>query len=143
MQRGPVAMNRAAIYGTAIVVCHAIVSLVHGLAHSELHIELSRTETGFVLIVIGLCPLVAMGLLWTSGRMSGLVLLVLSMAGSLLFGLYRHFLVMGPDHVGEQAQGFWATTFALTAYGILLTEGLGIYVGMRFLLRKREEVEER
>ena len=77
-------MKHAAIYGSAIVVCHAIVSLVHGLAHSELQIGLSPTETGFVLVVIGLCPLVAMGLLWTSWKTSGLVLLVLSMAGSLL-----------------------------------------------------------
>jgi len=110
-------MKHAAIYGSAIVVCHAIVSLVHSVAHSELQIGLSPTETGFVLVVIGLCPLVAMGLLWTSWKTSGLVLLVLSMAGSLLFGLYHHFLVMGPDHVGEQIQGLWATTFALTAYG--------------------------
>jgi len=136
-------MKRASIYGTAIVVCHAIVSLVHGVAHSELHIDLSRTETCFVLMVIGLCPLVAMGLLWTRWRTSGLVLLVSSMAGSLLFGLYHHFLVMGPDHVGEQIPGLWATTFALTAYGILITEGLGIYVGLWFLFRKQEEVEER
>ena len=136
-------MTHAAIYGSAIVVCHAIVSLVHGLAHSELQIGLSPTETGFVLVVIGLCSLVAMGLLWTSWKTSGLVLLVLSMAGSLLFGLYHHFLVMGPDHVGEQIQGLWATTFALTAYGILITEGLGILVGLRLLFRKREEVEVR
>jgi len=50
---------------------------------------------------------------------------------------------MGPDHVGEQIPGLWATTFALTAYGILITEGLGIYVGLWFLFRKQEEVEER
>ena len=65
-------MTHAAIYGSAIVVCHAIVSLVHGLAHSELQIGLSPTETGFVLVVIGLCSLVAMGLLWTSWKTSGL-----------------------------------------------------------------------
>jgi len=136
-------MKRAAIYGTAIVVCHAIVSLGHGVAHSKLHIDLSRTETCFVLIVVGLFPWVAVGLLWTSWRTSGFVLLVLSMAGSLLFGLYHHFLAMGPDHVGEQIPGLWATTFALTAYGILITEGPGVYVGLRFLFRKREEVEGR
>jgi hypothetical protein len=51
--------------------------------------------------------------------------------------------MLGPDHVGEQPQGLWARTFALTAYGILVTEGLGIYVGLRFLFGKREDVEER
>ena len=53
-------MKSAAIYGTAIVLCHAIVTLVHGVAHSELHIGLSPAEIGFVLVVVGLCPLVAM-----------------------------------------------------------------------------------
>ncbi len=134
-------MKRAAVYGTVIVLFHAMVSFVHGIAHSELHIDLSRAESYFVLLVIGLSPLVAMALLWTSWRTPGLVLLTLSMAGSLLFGVYHHFVVMGPDHVGEQVPGLWATTFAITAYGIAVAEALGIYVGLRFLLWMRQEVE--
>lgn len=128
-------MKRAAIYGTAIVLVHSLVSLAHGAAHWKLHIDLSRPGTYFVLIVIGLCPLAAMGLLWTPWRTPGLVLLTLSMAGSLLFGVYHHFLVMGPDHVGQQSPGLWATTFGITAYGILITEALGTYAGWHFLLR--------
>ena len=65
-------MKRASIYGTAIVVCHAIVSLVHGVAHSELHIDLSRTETCFVLMVIGLCPLVPWDCSGLAGERQGL-----------------------------------------------------------------------
>jgi hypothetical protein len=134
-------MNRATLYSTVIVISHALVSLIHGVAHSQLQIDLSPAQMWFVLLVIGLCPLVAMGLLWTSQKTSGLILLVLSMAGSLMFGLFGHFLVMGPDHVGEQMQGPWATTFALTAYGVLITEVLGVLVGLRFLLPNREEEE--
>jgi len=127
----------AARYGTAIVLAHLLVNMVHGAAHQKLQIGLSPAETLFVMAVILVGPLLAMVLLWTSQQRLGLVLLALAMAGSLVFGLYHHFLMTGPDHVGEQAAGPWATTFAVTSYLLLLTESIGTYVGLRFLYRKR------
>ena len=129
------ARNRqAAAYGTAIVLAHLVVNLVHGAAHRELRIDLSAAETLFVALVILLGPLLAMGLLWTRMRSLGLALLALTMAGSLVFGLYHHFVAMGPDHVGAQVPGFWETTFAITAWMLLLMEAVGAYIGVRFLL---------
>jgi hypothetical protein len=58
------------------------------------------------------------------------------MAASLVFGLYNHFVVRGPDHVGEQAPGPWGTAFVLTSYLLLLTEAMGIYTGLYFLYRR-------
>ncbi|MGH9670412.1 MAG: hypothetical protein ACRD3A_09900 [Terriglobales bacterium] len=113
-----------------------LVNIIHGAAHRELHIELGPAAMLFVIVVIVLCPLLAMLLLWTSPKRVGLVLLVLSMAGSLLFGLYNHFVAIGPDHVGKQASGPWGTTFVLTAYLLLLTEAIGSYIGLHFLHRK-------
>jgi hypothetical protein len=81
-----------------------------------------RAATVFVLSVIGLCPLIAMWLLWTSRVRTGLVLLTLSMAGSLLFGLYHHFVAMSPDHAEQHFGGLWATTFAISAYGLIVVE---------------------
>src|SRR5574342_362227 len=98
-------MKRAAIYGTGIVVAHLLVTIVHGLAHSRLRIELSPAGRLFVIVVIILSPLVAGIVLWTSRQRTGLGLLTLSMAASLLFGLYKHFVAMGPDRVGEQLPG--------------------------------------
>jgi hypothetical protein len=126
----------AARYGTAIVLAHLLVNIVHGAAHQQLHIGLSPAETLFVMAVILVGPLAAMVLLWTSQQRLGLVMLALSMAGSLVFGLYHHFLMTGPDHVGEQAAGLWATTFAVTSYLLLLTEAIGTYVGLRFSYRE-------
>ena len=108
--------------------------LVHGAAHRELRIDLSAAETLFVALVILLGPLLAMGLLWTRMRSLGLALLALTMAGSLVFGLYHHFVAMGPDHVGAQAAGFWGTTFGVTAALLFLAEALGTYVAVRFLV---------
>jgi hypothetical protein len=66
-----------------------------------LHFDLSATESAFVEAVILVGPLLAMALLWT-------------MAGSLVFGLYHHFVAMGPDHVGAQVAGMWGNTFVIT-----------------------------
>ncbi len=84
----------------------------------------------FVAGVILLCPLFAMVLLWGSQKRLGLIILTLSMAASLVFGLYNHFAVRGPDHVGQQAPGSWGAAFVLTAYLWLLTEAIGTYIGL-------------
>jgi hypothetical protein len=127
--------RRAAGYGTAIVLVHLLVNLVHGAAHRELHIDLSAAEKLFVAVVILAGPLLAMALLWTQWQRLGLGLLALTMAGSLVFGLYHHFVAMGPDHVGAQVAGFWGTTFVFTACVLFLAEAVGTYIGVRFLYR--------
>ena len=124
---------RAAAYGTAVVLIHLLVNIFHGAAHWELHIDLTSAETIFVVIVILIGPLAAMALLWTPRQRLGLGLLALTMAGSLAFGLYHHFVAMGPDHVTAQGAGFWGTTFIVTACLLFLTEGAGTYVALRFL----------
>ena len=78
-------------------------------------------------------PLIAMALLWTAEQRLGLILLSLSMFGSLLFGLYHHFLAVSPDHIHSQPSGGWGTPFVLTAYLLLITEAIGTYVGVHFL----------
>lgn len=122
----------AAVYGTTIVLAHLLVNIVHGAAHRQLSIGLSPAETLFVVTVIVAGPLVAMALLWTSRQRWGSILLLLTMGGALLFGLYHHFVVPGPDHVGEQAAGPWGATFAVTSWLLLLTEAAGAYAGFRF-----------
>ncbi len=126
-------MNRLAKYATAVVVAHLLVNVAHGLAHRELQVGLVASDAIFVIVVILTLPLLAMGLVWTVWKRLGLVLLSLSMFGSFLFGLYHHFLAMGPDNVHAQSPNSWGLTFILTAYGLLITEALGTYVGVHFL----------
>ena len=68
-----------------------------------------------------------------SAKELGLILLSLSMFGSLLFGLYHHFLVASPDHVRSQPASAWGIIFVVTAYLLLITEAIGAYVGIHFL----------
>ncbi len=128
-------MNRAVKYGTALVLAHLMVNIIHGTAHRELGVELGPAAMLFVIGVILLSPLFAMVLLWASQKRLGLVILTLSMAASLVFGLYNHFAVRGPDHVGEQAPSPWGTAFILTAYLLPFTEAMGTYMGLYFLYR--------
>jgi hypothetical protein len=87
----------------------------------------------FVIIVILLCPFLALALLWTSQKRLGLLLLTVSMAASAVFGLYNHFLVHGPDHVAAQPLGTAGNVFGATAYLLLLIEALGAALGLYFL----------
>ena len=90
----------------------------------------------FVIIVILLCPLLALALLWSSKKRLGLLLLTFSMASSSVFGLYNHFLVRGPDHVSAQPPGPVGIVFVITAYLLFLTEALGAALGVYFLREK-------
>jgi hypothetical protein len=126
-------VNRSPKYATAIVVAHLLVNIAHGLAHRQLRVGLAPPASIFVIVVVLISPLIAMALLWTAKKRLGLILLSLSMFGSLLFGFYHHFLAVSPDHIHSQPSGRWGTMFVLTAYLLLITEAIGTYVGVRFL----------
>ena len=126
-------MNRSAGYSTAIVVAHLLLNIAHGLAHRELRVGLAPPATIFVIVVVLILPLLAMWLLWTPEKRLGLILLSFSMFGSLLFGVYHHFLAMSADHVRSQPTNPWGLAFVLTAYGLSITEAIGTYVGVHFL----------
>jgi len=126
-------VSRSAQYATAIVVAHLLVNIAHGLAHRELGVGLSPAGSIFVVAVVLLAPLLAMALVWTAAKRVGLAVLSFSMFGSLLFGLYHHFLAVSPDHVHAQPSSAWGLTFVVTAYGLLVTEAIGTYVGVHLL----------
>jgi hypothetical protein len=135
-------MNRSAKYVTAIAVAHLMVNIAHGLAHRELQVGLDPPASIFVIVVVLVSPLLAIVLVWTTKKRLGLILLSLSMFGSFLFGVYHHFLVASPDRVRSQPVSPWGIAFVLTAYGLLITEAVGAYVGVHFLWIARGRVEQ-
>jgi hypothetical protein len=116
---------KIAQYGTAIAVLHAIANGLHGLAHVEIPVALSQLQGLFIGIVIFLIPIIAVVLLWTQFYRIGSWLLIGSLAGSLLFGIYNHFLVITPDHVSQVSFADWGLLFQVTAILILIVDGLG------------------
>ncbi|HKU77008.1 MAG TPA: hypothetical protein VJR02_24060 [Pyrinomonadaceae bacterium] len=79
---------------TVAVLAHLVVSIVHGRSHESLGVGLSSWQNTYVLTVIVIAPLIAMVLIWTRYVRTGLLLLIVSMAGSLIFGIAYHYVVI-------------------------------------------------
>jgi hypothetical protein len=125
-------MIQAVRYAIWIVAAHALVASLHGVAHLLLNIPLSSLQNLFIIIVIVISPLAAALLLWKRYHIWGAVVLFGSMAGSLVFGVYNHLCVSGPDHIfspGGVSSGAWATVFRITAVLLAVTELPGCLVG--------------
>jgi hypothetical protein len=121
---------KIAQYGTAIVVMHVLLHGLHGLAHNEIPVPLSLLQGLFVGVVVILAPIIAAGLLWTQFYRIGSWLLLGSMAGSFLSAIYNHHLVISPDHVSQVSFAGWGLLFQVTAYLMLIVDGLGCWIGV-------------
>jgi hypothetical protein len=78
-------------------------------------------------------------LIWTRYYRFGLMLLVISMGGALIFGAVYHYLVISPDHVSHLPPGDAQGVFRMTALLLILTELFGVGVGV-LGLRRRDRV---
>lgn len=116
------------------IVIHALVSTLHGAAHQTLGVKLSLLQTLFVAVVITISPILAGILLWKGVTRIGAILLVCSMTGSLIFGVYNHFVAISPDHVLHLAittSKNWVWIFQSTAVLIAVIEAFGIWIGIK------------
>ncbi len=119
------------------VLVHLVVSIVHGRAHEQLAVGLSNWQNSYVMIVILIAPLVAMALIWTRYARDGLVLLMFSMAGSLIFGVVYHYVLISPDHVSHLPPGDAQGLFRTTALLLALTELFGLATALWGLRESR------
>ena len=123
---------------TLAVLAHLVVNILHGRAHEDLGVGLNTFQNIYVFGVILIAPLIAMLLLWTRYARTGLLLLVISMAGSLIFGVVYHYVVVSPDHVSHLPPGDAQGMFRITAVLLMLTELFGVIVGLLGLRSNRE-----
>ena len=106
---------------TALATIHLAVATWHGAAHTELAVGLSPAQTVFVYAVIVFAPLVAVGLVWTRHVTPALCLFLAALCGSLLFGVYYHYVFVSPDNIhhlpagSAAAHGRFASSAALLA----------------------------
>ena len=112
-----------------IVFLHFVVSIPHGMAHSELHIQMQLWQNVYIWLIITILPFVAAILIWKRRR-AGFLLLLLSMAGSFLFGVFYHFIAAGSDNVATLPAHSATGTFKLTAVLLALTEAAGFVIGL-------------
>ncbi len=130
-------MQKGARFALGMILAHVAVNAVHGAAHRELAIPLSRSQELFIVLVIGIAPLLAGVLIWRGFTFGGL-LLAASLAGSLVFGVWYHFVAVSPDHVSHlpmTGTPGWRFLFQVTAILLVPTDGAGCWAALRLLKR--------
>ena len=111
---------------TLLILIRFAVLVVHGAAHSHLSIGVSTWQKAFIAVIIFAVPLIATMMLWTRARKLGIILLGLSLAGSLVFGVSYHFLIAGPDNALGQYHSHGGAVFPATAMLLVLIEAAGL-----------------
>ena len=130
----------------AAVVAHAAVLVAHSTAHEILGVKASPAQLVFIVAVIIVAPLVAGLLLWKRKGKAGAWLLICSMVGSLVFGIYYHFVADTTDHVSHVARmtpAGWAVVFQATALLLALIEAFGAWAGWSVLKKSEARYEIR
>ena len=115
------------------VLAHLVTSMVHGTAHGGAQIPMSLAANLFVFVVILAGPVVGLALSWRAER-TGSLIVALTMAGSLVFGVVNHFVLDSPDHVSH-VEAQWRMIFATTAVMLTITEMLGLGFAIRLIRR--------
>lgn len=121
----------------AIIAFHFTAVVLHSVAHEILMVKASAAQLAFIVPVIIFAPVISAFLL-PKFEKTGAILLMLSMTGSFVFGLYYHFIAHTIDHVGHVTHlqpAVWAAIFEITAYLLAVSEILGAIAGFFILMR--------
>ncbi len=122
--------HRVAWISTLVVVVHVFINVGHAVAHQNLGIEMAEWQNAFILIVLGLTPILAAVLLWTAYARLGVQLLAASMVGAFVFGTYYHFIAISADHVAHLPDGDLQGLFRSTAVSLPISQLLGVVVAL-------------
>ena len=131
--------NRIKLMALAVVVLHFLVVVLHSIAHEVLPVKATPAQLAFIIPVIVAAPVLA-GIRLLKLERTGTVLLTASMLGSLVFGVYYHFIADTIDHVAHVAHMqpvFWSQMFQVTAYLLAISELFGTALGLLLLRQKQ------
>jgi hypothetical protein len=125
------------LLASGTIVVHALIAIGHGVAHHDLGVELTVFQFLYVAVVVGLAPMVALGLLCSRRAPLGLLLLGGSMAAALVFGAYWHYLAPSPDNVSQLPAGPSQPLFRTTAHLLVVSEAVAIGLALWALSHRR------
>ncbi len=113
-------MERLARYLVGLVGLHVAVTVVHAAAHVALLVLPAGIDLVFIVAVILIGPVAAVGLL-RFYRAPAAALVAAFLGASSAYGFYNHFLVSGPDHVSIVWSQPWTPVFVISgaALGVL------------------------
>ena len=132
-------MKNHATVVTVFLILHHAIAIMHGGAHTELQVSLTTFQETFVNVILILLPVVAVILVWTRFAAIGLWLLLICMAGSLVFDVYFHYIFVSPDNVAHLPDGpaELHSQFTVTAGLLALLQGIGTALAAYFLWLRR------
>ena len=122
-----------------VVAIHFLVVVLHSIAHQVLPVKATPAQLAFIIPVIVIAPVLA-GIVLPKFEKAGAILLTASMLGSLVFGVYYHFIAETIDHVAQVAHlqpVFWSRMFEVTAYLLGISEMFGTVIGLILLFRQK------
>jgi len=126
--------RRIQAWVVAIILFHTAIDVLHGGAHVGEHVlSFTLAQILFITIVIFIAPLMALFLLGRRRLAWGGWWFFLSMLGSLLFGVWSHFVMPGADNIASLSSGVWKVPFQLTSILLTIIDAVGTIVGALFL----------
>lgn len=134
-------------FALIVIVTHLAVATLHGVAHAVLAVPAGGLA-GLLVVVAAVYvgPLVALAGLLGGRRAAGALVLSVSMAAALVYGLAFHYLLRTPDHVAHAPRGPWGDLFRSSAAAIAVLEACGLSAGvllLPFRERGRAPADER
>ena len=126
-------------YAILVVLVHIIITGLHGIAHQQAGVSISDFQSVYVFLVTVAAPITAVIMLLFLNKQKiqrgGAWLLLVSMLGSLLFGLVYHVLLPGSDNIFtvimHEPLLDGAVFFTSTAILLVIVDGVGSWVGAR------------
>ena len=114
---------------------HTAVGALHGTAHFIVGVIQPVADLAYITAVIFAAPLAAVLLRLRGTQRRGDWLLLLSMIGSLAYGVGNHFILTGPDRAWGVSPGAWGGVFQATAALLAAVETLGLVLALGALRR--------
>jgi hypothetical protein len=124
-----------------IILLHIIFEIIHGLTHEELQITLSSFQFAYVLLVILVTPIISMILIIIKSRSFqrvGAILLLGSMLGSFIFGVFNHIITPSLDNIFTVETNLWGLLFQSSAIFLLIINAIGVGLGVWLLIEKKK-----
>jgi hypothetical protein len=126
-------------YAILVVLVHIIITGLHGIAHQQAGVSISDFQSAYVFLVTLAAPIAAAVIMLFLNKpkiqRGGAWLLLVSMLGSLLFGLVYHVLLPGSDNIFtvimHEPLLDGAVFFTSTAILLVIVDGVGSWVGAR------------
>ena len=126
-------MERLARYLVGLVGLHVAVTVVHAAAHVALQILPAGIDLAFIVAVILIGPVAAVGLL-RFYRAPAAAIVAAFLGASFAYGFYNHFLVSGPDHVSIVSSQPWTPVFVISGVALAILEFVAVVVAVFVLL---------